>query len=68
MTALGAWPLLGAAVGPTAVAGLGIAGVGLYLARRPARRPYAAASPPAPAVRPSTTDGPTPDDLTPARR
>lgn len=68
VTALGAWPLLGAAVGPTAVAGLGIAGVGLYLARRPPRRPYAAASPPAPAARPSTTDGPTPDDLTPARR
>ncbi len=68
VTALGAWPLLGAAVGPTAITGLGIAGVGLYLARRPPRRPYAAASPPAPAVRPSTTDGPTPDDLIPARR
>jgi drug/metabolite transporter (DMT)-like permease len=34
VTALAAWPILGAQVGPTAVAGLVVAGAGLWLARR----------------------------------
>ena len=34
VTALASWPLLGRTVGPTAFAGLAVAGTGLWLARR----------------------------------
>jgi drug/metabolite transporter (DMT)-like permease len=39
VTALAAWPILGTPVSPTAVPGLALAGLGLWLARRPSSAP-----------------------------